>query len=66
MAAAWLVLYRHANRQNQVAMGASRLADLLAVDRRTAQRAVQDLLDSGVVRVIRRGGMRKGANTYQL
>lgn len=64
--AAWLVLFRHANRQNQVSMGAGRLAELLVVDRRTAQRAVQDLVDAGVVRVIRRGGIRAGANTYQL
>lgn len=64
--AAWLVLYRHANRQNQVAMGAGRLADLLGVDRRTAQRGIQDLKDSGAIKIIRKGGMRSGSNTYQL
>jgi len=65
-AAAWLVLYRHANRQNLVVMGAGRLADLLGVDRRTAQRAVADLLAAGAIKVARKGGMRAGANTYQL
>lgn len=64
--AAWVVLFRHANRQNQVQMGAGRLAALLAVDRRTAQRAVDDLLAAGVIKVISHGGMRAGANTYQL
>ena len=64
--AAWLVLFRHANRNNQVAMGAGRLASLLAVDRRTAQRAVDDLLKGGVVSVIRHGGLRTGPSTYQL
>jgi hypothetical protein len=65
-AAAWLVLFRHANREHQVSIGAGRLADLLSVDRRTAQRAVQDLLDTGVLRVVRRGGLRGGSNIYQL
>jgi DNA-binding MarR family transcriptional regulator len=64
--AAYIGLYRHANKQNQVAMGASRLADLLGVDRRTAQRALQDLLDAGAIKIIRRGGIHNGCNTYQL
>ena len=65
-AAAWVALYRHANRQNQVAMGAGRLAGLLGVDRRTAQRAMQDLQDAGAIKVIRKGGVRSGCNVYQL
>ena len=65
-AAAWIVLFRHANRQNTVAMGAGRLADLLGVDRRTAQRALQDLLAVGAVKIVRHGGMHSGSNTYQL
>jgi DNA-binding MarR family transcriptional regulator len=65
-AAVWLALFRHANREHQVSIGAGRLADLLAVDRRTAQRAVQDLVDAGFVKVVRRGGLRGGPNVYQL
>lgn len=65
-AAIWFTLWRHADGRNRVCIAHSQIAEMVGVHRTTARRCVERLIDAGVVRVIRRGGLRNGSTEYQI
>jgi DNA-binding transcriptional ArsR family regulator len=61
----WLVLFRHAT-DGTVKRSHGRLAKDLGCSERTIRRAMDRLEETGLVRVVERGGLRVGASTFRL
>jgi hypothetical protein len=63
---AWLVLYRDTKPNGTAATGLADIARRAGYSRKTAQRAVHELIERGLARRIRCGGKGKGPNVYRV
>lgn len=63
---AWLVLYRDTKPNGTAATGLTDIARRAGYSHKTAQRAVNELVDRGLARKVRCGGKGKGPNVYRV
>jgi DNA-binding transcriptional ArsR family regulator len=63
--AVWLVLYRD-TRDGTARTSYDDLARRTGLNRRNVGRAVRQLQNRGLVRLVRRGGLRRGASSYRV
>jgi DNA-binding MarR family transcriptional regulator len=61
----WLVLWRD-TRDGIARTSMVDIADCVGCDERSAKRAVRQLVDKGLVEVVRRGGKWRGVSTYRV
>jgi hypothetical protein len=62
----WIVLYRFANPDGTVTVSADRIQACTGLSMKTVFRALKDLKAKGLVKVIARGGINRGASKYRI
>ncbi|MBX7255706.1 MAG: helix-turn-helix domain-containing protein [Candidatus Hydrogenedentes bacterium] len=65
-AAVWLVLYRDTRRDGIARTSKTAIARRAGVGIRTVARSVKRLEASGLLRVVRRGGLNRGPSAYRV
>jgi DNA-binding MarR family transcriptional regulator len=64
--AVWLVLWRDTKPDGLARTSQADLARRAGVTDRTVRRAITSLLDAGLLRVVHRGGLRRGVSVYRV
>ncbi len=64
--ACWLVLFRETKQDGLATVSHQQIAECIGMDRKTATRALQRLEATGLLTVVRRGGLRRGPGTYRI
>jgi hypothetical protein len=64
--AAWTVLYRDVKPSGRACIAQTQVAECMGVSRRTACRALKELENAGLISVVKRGGLNRGANVYRV
>lgn len=65
-AAVWFVLYRETKPNGVAKVSQKQIADAVGVNERTVRRAIERLQGVGLLVVIRRGGIGRGASCYRV
>jgi predicted transcriptional regulator len=60
----WLILYRDTKPEGTTRTAQADIARRAGTDARTVRRALKRLTASGLVRIVRQGGFRKGVSVY--
>jgi hypothetical protein len=65
--ACWMILFRETKPDGLATVAYSQIAECLGIKRRAAMRLVQDLVDAGLVTVVKRGTMKGHTpSTYKI